>query len=155
MTGAYEQERERGRKVATIALHRAMEGDIRTAAHYISRLNGSPALQVAIMGWIDTYIARCIGNEHRGTPLPMAWTPVETGGVRTADEVPPPARWAGRLISARLTDDEDGYNALLRAPAEGVELGDGIIALLQMVAIGLKRSEAGMPALIDLRGGAA
>jgi hypothetical protein len=128
-------ERDRAVKIATIALHRALAGDLPGAASYVERLNGTGGLITAIIGWCDTYICRIAGADAYGKGIRIAWWNVETGSIETdADKMPPPQRWAGRVIAARAADDEPGFYALLRAPAEGSELGDCITALLDMVA---------------------
>jgi hypothetical protein len=71
-----EADRERARRIATVALHRAMAGDLPGAAGYVDRLNNTLGLQLAIMGWCDTYIARV----PSGSPIRGA----ATGGVAGA-----------------------------------------------------------------------
>lgn len=139
MSEQTEAEYRRAIKIATIALHLAMKGDDEEAANYVKRLNGSPGLITAIMGWCDTFIARFDLRPKDGEqPLVrMAWLNVESGAVETADETSSTMRWAGRLIAARIADDEAGFYALLRAPAGGAELGDCIMALLHSVATSL------------------
>ena len=137
-----DQEHERAMKIATIALHRAMAGDMEDAASYMSRLNGTDGLVDAILGLCDTFIARVIGETEYGSrPVQMLLMNTETGEVQTADDAPVHARWAGRLIAARLANDEVGFMALLKAPAEGAQLGDAIMGLLQSVAISVNQAD--------------
>lgn len=130
-------------KIATVALHRAIANDLPGAAAYVKRLNGTDGLITAILGWIDTYIERAHPGYVLGSqPVAVAWLNLPTGDIETADDVSPSLRWAGRLVAARLADDEAAFVALLHAPAEGTELGDGIMALLHMVAASLSNPEA-------------
>lgn len=128
----------RVKKIATIALHFAMQDKMREAAGYVERLNGTGGLIDAILGWIDTYIAYCHPTHKQGELIRIAWVDVESATVHgNADDVPAAARWAGRLISARAADDQDQFMALLRALPPGTALGDGITSLLRAVALGL------------------
>lgn len=131
------QERARALKIATVALSRARAGDMEDAASYISRLSGSNGLLVAIVGWIDTYIAKVYPGAKSGQKVAVRWLHQPTGAIETADEVSASMRWAGRLISMRAADDEDGFYAVLQSLPEGSALGDGIMALLHIVALGL------------------
>lgn len=131
------RERERALKIASVALNRAMAGDMEDAASYIGRLNGSDGLLVAIVGWIDTYIATVYPEAKPGQRIAVRWLNVPTGQIETADEVSVSMRWAGRLISMRAADDEDGFYAVLQSLPEGAALGDGIMALLHIVATGI------------------
>jgi hypothetical protein len=135
-------DQDRAVKIATIALHRAMADDLPGAADYVKRLSGNDLL-TAILGWIDTYI---VGAHPGYTPgsadIAVAWLNLPTGDVETADEVSPSMRWAGRLIAARAADDEEGFMAVLRSLAEGTELGDGVMALLHVVAASLNNLDA-------------
>jgi hypothetical protein len=136
-------ERQRARKIATVALHLAMKGDLEEAANYVKRLKGDDGLLLAIQARVDTFIARfdLRAKGDRRPPVRMMWLNVESGQVETADETSPKMRWAGRLIAARIADDPDTYYALLKAPAGGSELGDHIMALLHSVAISLRDAD--------------
>lgn len=130
-------EYQRAKKIASVALSRAMAGDLEDAAQYVARLNRTPGLLVAIVGWIDTYIARVYPDHKRGERIAVAWLYTPEDRLETADEVSDSMRWAGRLIAARAADDEDGFYAVLHSAPQGSDLGDGIMALLHVVATGL------------------
>jgi hypothetical protein len=127
-------EEARARKIAGVALGLAMAGDLEEAARYVKRLDGSNGLVVAIIGWIDTYIGSVYPEHRMGDRIAMRWLHAPSGEVETADDVDPPLRWAGRLISMRAAGDEEGFNLVLRSAPEGAGLGDGIMALLHAVA---------------------
>jgi hypothetical protein len=148
-----EFDRERARKIAAVALRRAMAGDLEDAAQYVQRLNGTNGLVLAIVGWIDTYMARIHPDHQPGTPIRLAWLHTPTDQIETADEVSPSMRWAGWLISARAADDEERFYELLRTPAEGTQLGDGIMALLHLVAHSLANADLVQAAAERVGGG--
>jgi len=130
-------ERQRALKIAAVALNRAMAGDLEDAASYIKRLDGSNGLIVAIVGWIDTYISTVYPEHEEGQQIAVRWLFTPTGRIETADEVSASMRWAGRLISMRAALDEDGFYSVLHSAPEGGALGDGIMALLHIVAHGI------------------
>ena len=131
-------ELDRARKIATVALHRAIAGDMPTAARYLRRLNGSTGLLLAIQAFCDTYIGELHPDHAYGAPLRLVWFDVDGAGDVDADAVSPPLRWAGRVIAARAAMDLDGYTTLLNAPSAGAELGDSIMALLNIVATSIR-----------------
>ena len=132
-----ETDRERAIRIATVALHRAQAEDLPGAADYVKRLSGTDGLITAVLAWIDTYIARVWPQHTPGQRVRVRWYHVPDDQVETADEVSPSVRWAGQLIAARAVDDEPTFMAILRSPAEGVQLGDAVMALLHIVATGL------------------
>ena len=146
---------ERARKFTTIALHRAIAGDWPGAAQYIGRLNGSAGLLVAIQLLADTYLGHVHPGHRLGDPVRVAWMSMPGQGVAAADEVRPSVRWAGQIIAARAADDWPSYEALLRAPAQGAELGDGIMALLDIVATSATHIEEVRAKGKELSGGGA
>lgn len=143
MTPAERQERERAMKIAAVALSRAKAGDLADAADYVKRLNGTNGLIVAIVGWIDTYLATVYPEHRPGQQIAaVRWMNGPTGQIETADEVSPAMRWAGRLVAMRGADDEEGFYAVLRSAPDGADLGDGIMALLHLVAYSLTNRES-------------
>lgn len=147
-----DSERNRALKIASVALNRAMAGDLEDAASYIKRLDGGPGLIVAIVGWIDTYIDTVYPEHNDGAQIAVRWLFTPTGRIETADEVSPAMRWAGRLISMRAADDEEGFYSVLHSAPAGAALGDGIMALLHIVAHGLDDPETSRAAAAKLGG---
>lgn len=130
----------RALKIATVALNRALSGDMPRAMDYVARLNGDDGLITAIRAWCDTYIIRMglLPADGDTKTIRPGWIDADTGQIEIdADQIPEHARWAGRLISARVAMDSDTFYALLRAPQEGAQLGDAITTLLQVIALGL------------------
>jgi hypothetical protein len=86
-------------------------------------------------------MARVYPEHQWGVPIRIGWLHTPTDRVETAAEVSPSMRWAGWLISARAAGDEARFYELLRTPAEGAQLGDGIMALLHLVAHSLANTD--------------
>lgn len=131
---------DRAKKIATIALHLAQKNDLEEAATYVSRLSGSDDLIYAMCGWIDTFIATVYPEHRYGDGIALTFYALETGEAGTADDVTPAKAWAGRLISYRAANDPEGFHAILHALPEGTALGDGVMALLAMVAMSLNNA---------------
>lgn len=131
----------RTKKIATVALHLAMKEDFEEAANYVKRLSGTEGLISAMLAWIDTLIAELYPEHKDGKPIAIRFLANETDEVGTADDVEWSKAWAGRLISYRAADDHDGFNAVLRSVPQGRALGDGIMALLNLVATSLANAE--------------
>ncbi len=128
-------------RLATEALHLAQRGDLAGAANRLKPLSGTPGIIDACLGWIDTYIGVIYPQHTPGQPLAMRWLWTPTGEAKTADDVDPAARWAGRLIALRAANDYDSFMTMLRSPAAGTELGDCIMTLLHCVAESLNNAE--------------
>lgn len=96
------------------------------------RFGGDGAVQAALL-WVDTLIAGL--GATKNDPVAVAFRNVETGSVHFADGTPPTVVWAGRLIGARLADDEDTFLALINAVGQRAEFGEYIGELLHMVAL--------------------
>jgi hypothetical protein len=131
-------EYKRGVRLGAEALHAAMREDWGAVKAALDAMSGSHALIVAIMAWCDTLLVRhpdgqCAG----GHPVQVTWQEHGEGPLQHAEDVPPPARWAGQVIAARAALDEEAFYALLAAPAEGADLGSCVIALVQSVAMTL------------------
>ena len=134
------------RRAAAAALHLAMAGDLPGAVEQINPLNGTPGLQVAVLGWADTYIQTLHPEHQYGRPFAIAWRDLESttpDAVLGAADVPAPVRWAGQIIAARAANDPDTYVALMQAPAEGADLGECIMALLTVVAANVDLARQG------------
>lgn len=140
------------RELATQALNAAMAEDwpaVRKAFAGIS--TDGHAVTFALMAWCDWTIQAqaALGGQEMPAAGPMpgtarpGWLNMDTGTISLdADEVPPTARWAGRLVAARSAMDIPQFEALVRAlPGDGLERGPYAVALLLGCAgmIGLAR----------------
>lgn len=132
-------------KLATAAYHAAHVDDWSGAARVIQELAasyGQAGVTTAMLAWIDTAIAA--SGLDRSGPVRIAWNAVETGAIQTdADQVAPEARWAGRLLAARLADDERGFHALLTVlgTLTPAQTGDHILGLLRSCVLTIKQGK--------------
>jgi len=111
------------------------------------------AAAFALTAWCDWTIQAQM--KMQGLEMPAAgpmpglaqpgWLDLDTGRVvLDADEMPPVARWAGRLIAARAAADWDQFTALVRSlPDDGQERAQYAYALLsgcaEMVSLAYSR----------------
>lgn len=99
---------------------------------------GDGAVQAAML-WIDTLAAK-LGRPKDGQGVALMFKAVETGEVGGADGRRPTVVWAGRLITARLADDQDTFVALINTAGQH-DIGPYIGELLHMVALSLQQGE--------------
>lgn len=144
------------RELATKALHAAMREDWDAVRQSFTDLSADGhAITFALMAWCDTTIGA--QAQMQGLEIPPdgpapgiaqpGWLDVETGRVTLdADQIPPAARWAGRLVAARAAMDHDQFRALIGAmPGDGSERAQYAFALLRGCAemAGLARRQDG------------
>lgn len=131
-------ERQRAVTAATNVWHLALHGKWQHAADEISRLQtelGTPALLTAMLAWIDTAVAAT------GLPVGGKWQQAymsESGQITDdPDSVRPTVVWAGRLIRARVADDETAFLGHVADLAEltPTKAGDHVTELLQCCVI--------------------
>jgi hypothetical protein len=135
--------------LARDALVAAMAGDSEKATRAVVEVNGlgPEALEYAIRAWCDALIFRYrkISGTPDDEPVRPGWINGDTGDIATdADDVPPEARWAGRLVAARAALDLPAWDALLLAlPEDGWQVGRHVSALLSTVAQTIRALPAG------------
>lgn len=85
------------------------------AANELLRAFGPDVLPQVMLAWIDTAIAsQGITLDDEGKPARLMFGDVDTGRTSTdADDVDPIVAWVGRLINARIANDEATYRALM------------------------------------------
>lgn len=118
----------------------------------IAQVYGPDVLPNVLLAWVDTTIGQLWPD---GPPDPTAFgarvgglefMDTNTGQRSTADHTPPGIRWAGRLLTARLLDDEDQALALLHS-LHGQEKAwaDAVAGVLNIcaTAIRIRRLAAG------------
>ncbi len=130
------------RRIATQALLLAQQDRFVEAARVIEPLSKTQAMVDVMCAWIDTMIAYVYPEHERGQPIAVRFGSFETGRVSTADEVDWTVAWAGRLVSYRAANDYEGFMSVLYSIPEGKALGDGVLALLNVVATSLLNSGA-------------
>lgn len=130
--------------LAAAALHKAMADDWHAAGRVIERIAdecGATGLARAMLGWCDTLIARdpALAGLAEGGAVMLVFKETKSGRIDTnADDVPPCARWAGRMVAARAAGDRATWDALMGAvPAD--EQGAHVSAVLEGVALSLRR----------------
>jgi len=109
---------------ARACLDAAMRRDwpaAQAAASALIAAHGPDVVPRVMLAWIDTAIvAQGITPEKTGRPAHLIFGDVDTGTVATdAHDVDPVIAWAGRLINARIADDQDSYAALMDAVPDG------------------------------------
>lgn len=134
---------QRASQLAATALHHGLRGEWKKATRVVQRLSdetGTDGIDWALLRWADTLIARMPGDTNNG--IRIMFLDVDDAGAgalkANADDVPPPARWAGRMIAARATDDPATWEALKAAVPRDPEIrGQHVAALLETVALTL------------------
>jgi hypothetical protein len=138
------QELPRWWKLAGVALTAARDLDYQAAAHAgerIGEIYGWDVLPQIMLAWIDVTTAKC-GFDPQGEAVHIAWQNEDSAEVTDADSTPPGAVWAGRLIGARLADDEDTYRAVMHAVTDDAEWSRNVGALLTTCGAMLRRYAA-------------
>jgi hypothetical protein len=103
------------------------------AASALIAEHGTDVLPQVMLAWIDTALA-AMGVARDGRPAQLVFADVSTGRCATdAADVSPTVAWAGRLLNARIADDEDSFRALLDAVPDG-QSGVYVNALLDCCA---------------------
>lgn len=134
------------RDLATRALHAAMKEDWPAVRQAFAEISADGrAVTFALMAWCDWTLqaqAWMLGRPFPETGpvsdamVAPAWIEAETGRLITdADEMPPPARWAGRLVAARAAMDHVQFQVLIGTmPGDGFKRGEYATALLRSCA---------------------
>jgi len=144
-------------RYATTALDAAIANDpdaYAKAMRSLSRNYGGEGVGAAMLAWVDTLLVEIQAPGGKVIFAP-AWMAVDeatadagSGKINGADDTPPEARWAGRLIAARANDDEATYLAVLHsAPQDERAWSRHVNALAMTVALTIRRHLAGKPVL--------
>lgn len=141
-------ELDRAKELTTQALHAAMREDwpaAQQAMQAVSDETGGEGIYWALRLLCDTAIgcqrkAGLLAEEDAGVFVP-GWLDVSSGKLELdADVIPPPHRWAARLVTARAAMDRDAYNGLLEGmPEDEAERGAYAAALLSGTALTVRR----------------
>jgi hypothetical protein len=123
--------------VASAILNAEINGDRQTAGRYLQQISndyGSAGVELAIRTWCDTLtiIQHQPAGLPDGTPVITrpVWLKPGTGERMDIENVTPWFRWAGQIVAARASMDQDTYNALLAAlPDDPRERGRWVIAV--------------------------
>ena len=121
-------------RLAANALVSARDKDWDGAVHATSQIAeryGAGHLPQVMCAWIDTMASGC-GLDPKGKPIGLLWMHEDTSEITDADDTPPPVRWAGRLVAARLADDETQFRALINACSGDEEWSANVQAVLMV-----------------------
>lgn len=82
---------------------------------------GPDVVPHVMLAWIDTALAaQGITPGQTGQPARLIFGDVSTGRVAAdANDVSPAVAWAGRLLNARIANDQEIYQALMSAIPAG------------------------------------
>lgn len=95
---------------------------------------GAAVLPQVMLAWVDAAITQQ-GITETGEPAQLVFADVDTGSVASdARDVDPMVAWAGRLINARIADDQPGYEALMGVVYAAQNQGPYVTTLLNVCA---------------------
>lgn len=89
--------------------------------------------------WIDTVLAQAGVPSGGGQIHTMMWIDEGSGAIHQADEVPPAARWAGRLFIARANMDQATFEALIKSVQSDEEWSRNVSAVLEQSGAQLRQ----------------
>jgi hypothetical protein len=136
------QELPRWWKLAAFALKAARDLDYQAAGQAGQRIGedyGYDVIPQVMLAWIDTTISQC-GLDPEGKAVAIAWQREDSDVVTAADATPPSVVWAGRLVGARLADDEDMYRAVIASVEDDAQWSRNVAALLTTCGAMLRRA---------------
>lgn len=124
------------RSIAQGALRRVRAGEpieFLTSLWSAATIGGRPAAELMLNHWCDAAIdAR--GRHTPSEPARPGWpSPCGRYLLTDADRIAPPARWAGRYLTARWIGDTDMTTDLI-ASATNTQLATNAAALLELTA---------------------
>lgn len=122
--------------LATVALHAAINRDHPAASRAVQRIHdehGADAIVFAMLAWCDTAIA---ANPRMADADTFALIS-DAGELHMADQAPPEAAWAARLLMARAKDDRQTFRALINSIPDLETYSRNVFALLDMAGMAL------------------
>lgn len=132
--------------LAARALTAARDDDMDRAAQAVNAIGvryGNNEMPWVMLAWIDTMTLACDLKPKQGQPFNLRWRHENGGPATDADDTPAPARWAGRVIAARLADDWDQFSALVDSCASDEEWQSNVSGVLDVCAAMLRRHAGG------------
>jgi hypothetical protein len=104
---------------------------------------GQGGIYMMATAWCDLFLD-WLPERKRGTPVHLMWKETDTGLIRNADQIPPVARWAGRMIASRSAGDDGASQALFDGlPDDKTVYAEHLEGLLQALALQLQARSAG------------
>ena len=122
-------------RLAHAALLAAIDGKFPTAARLVQRLYdecGADSVLDAVLAWCDTLHAHATDGDMTPIKTRIGHMAVETGAV----DKNPPARiaTAGRLIAARMADDEAGFRSICAEVSSDKAWSEVVSGVLEQVS---------------------
>ncbi len=129
------------------ALIHSYAGRFDIAIKCVERLgeqHGPDVIPQVLLAWVDASWAQAFpdGLPDGYLSKPMSFWHEGDDHTEDVDSVPPPVRWAGRFIFARLTDDQVQAEALLNAVPSEVEWGRVVAATLDVCGANMRLAQA-------------
>lgn len=124
-----------------------LDGGLLDAGRIIGALvdeHGADVIPDVMLAWIDTALHQSGMIAHHGHVHLLQFTDVTSGREGCADDVNPDIAWAGRLMTARLADDRDVFEALMKVgivEQDPAVWGRRVLTLLSCCAITGTRSK--------------
>jgi hypothetical protein len=101
---------------------------------------GGEVIPAVMLAWIDTMATACGFNPKPGQAVGVLWQFDGSDEITDADATPPAARWAGRLVAARLADDQPQFRALINSCGTDEVFSANVAALLTTCGVMLRRA---------------
>jgi hypothetical protein len=100
---------------------------------------GTRGVLTALLAWVEMAIESTGQTPGKRQVIKPGWYCIDTGKlIDDADRVPPEARWAGRLVAARLAANRDLVHDLVRAIPDGDRGTAYIFAALDIAVLTTK-----------------
>lgn len=119
----------------------------RAAVERIAREHGPAEIPHVLLAWVDTMLLAIGavgapdgegGYAYLDHPMCMRFTDLDTdASTDNADDIPPAAAWAARVINSRAVGDQATFEALINAQSSDAEWSRNVSTLLVMCALNL------------------
>jgi hypothetical protein len=129
--------------LAAKALTAARDRDLDVAGKALNAIQlrfGGEVIPAVMLAWIDTMATACGFNPKPGQAVGVLWQFDGSDEITDADATPPAARWAGRLVAARLADDQPQFRALINSCGTDEVFSANVAALLTTCGVMLRRA---------------
>ncbi|GGM76040.1 hypothetical protein GCM10012275_53430 [Longimycelium tulufanense] len=114
--------------------------DARAAVQRIADQFGANVIPDLLLAWIDTTLTHTGIVPQRDRTFRLAFVEAATGRVSTAEDMGPAQRWAGRLLAARVADDETQFRVLLNSVSSAAQWSAHVAAVLNLCGTTLRRA---------------
>lgn len=108
------------------------------AINELVRTYGPTVVPAVLLALVDTMLGHTVVP---ASPDALAFLETGSGAIQGADEVPPPVRWAGRLVMARACDDHATFTALIDSVTTDEQWSANCNAVLNMCGLNIRRAK--------------